>query len=108
MRKPTKDTTPGESARADYASDPNTARSAPPVSEGQYEYYEEAEAGVKERVEEYAGSIARRRLPTIPDSGAPGHSRISALGETKTEGKKNNALSKLANGSPSGQHETVF
>ena len=108
MGKPTKDSAPGKSAKAEDVPDPNTAPSAPPVSEGEYEYYEETDAGGRGRVEEYTGSIANRPLPNIPDAGAPGQSRASALGGAGTDGGTNNALSNLATGSPSGQHETFI
>ena len=108
MGKPTKDAAPGKSAKTEDVPDPNTAPSAPPVSEGDYEYYEETDAGGRERVEEYAGSIARRPLPNIPDSAAPGQSRTSALGGAVMDGQANNALSNLGTGSPSGQHEAFI
>ena len=108
MGKPAKETAPGKSTKVESGPDPNTVPSAPPASEGEYEYYEEAETGGKERVEEYAGSIARRPLPTIPDSAAPGQSRTSALGGAGTDGQKNNALTDMAAGSPPGHQDNFI
>ena len=108
MEKTTKDPVPGAVAKVEDVPDPSTVPSAPPGSGGDYEYYEETAEYVGDR--DNSGTMARRPLPAVPISGAPGQSRTQtqALGGAETEGQGNNALSRPTAGHTSGQHDAFI
>ena len=108
MGKTVKDPAQGAVGKAEDVPGPSTAPSAPPVSGGDYEYYEET-AEYEGKTDD-SGTMARRPLPAVPDSGAPGQSRTQTqtLGRAETEVLGNNALSSPPAGPPSGQHDAFI